>query len=153
MSSEGQYGYCDTPPKEINTYNACVSAIKSLSERLNDKGEDTFDLRDWRRSNTASLTDFSFVLRALLTNSPNGCHPDLLFSMFNATLASDQKSSYPDYLALPIQQPQESAEALLYLNLSLWWWWLILVVELQVVVELEVVVLEVVVMLVVVTEC
>ena len=45
----------------------------------------------------------SFVLRALLTNAPNSCPPERLFSMFNATFGEDQKRAFGDYLELAMQ--------------------------------------------------
>ena len=47
--------------------------------------------------------EFSFVLRALLTNAPNSCPPERLFSMFNATFGEDQRSAFGDYLELAMQ--------------------------------------------------
>jgi hypothetical protein len=44
-----------------------------------------------------------FVLRALLTNAPNSCPPERLFSMFNATFGEDQKRAFGDYLELAMQ--------------------------------------------------
>ncbi len=41
-----------------------------------------------------------FPTRAVLTNSPNSCPPERLFSIFNATYNDDQKSSYTDYIEL-----------------------------------------------------
>ena len=38
-----------------------------------------------------------------LTNAPNLCPPERLFSMFNATFGEDQKSSFGDYLELAMQ--------------------------------------------------
>jgi hypothetical protein len=37
----------------------------------------------WWRCNSGNLPHFVFVLRALLTNAPNSCPPERLFSMFN----------------------------------------------------------------------
>ena len=39
----------------------------------------------------------------VLTNAPNSCPPERLFSMFNATFGEDQKSSFGDYLELAMQ--------------------------------------------------
>ena len=39
-------------------------------------------------------------LRAVLTNAPNSCPPERLFSMFNATFGEDQQRSFGDYLEL-----------------------------------------------------
>jgi hypothetical protein len=44
-------------------------------------------LRTWVQGLAAAD---SFVLRALLTNAPNSCPPERLFSMFNATFGEDQ---------------------------------------------------------------
>ncbi len=46
---------------------------------------------------------FTYVLRAVLTNSPNSCPPERHFSIFNATYNDDQKSSHADYINLSIQ--------------------------------------------------
>ena len=56
-------------------------------------GKDTFDLSDWWKSNCATLPGFAYVLRAVLTNAPNSCPPERLFSIFNATYNDDQKQS------------------------------------------------------------
>ena len=40
---------------------------------------------------------------AALTNAPNSCPPERLFSMFNATFGEDQKRSFGDYLELAMQ--------------------------------------------------
>ena len=39
----------------------------------------------------------------VLTNSPNSCQSERLFSIFNTTYNDDQKSSYADYIELSIQ--------------------------------------------------
>ena len=51
----------------------------------------------------ATLPGFAYVLRAVLTNSPNSCPPECLLSLFNATYNDDQKSSYADYIELSMQ--------------------------------------------------
>jgi hypothetical protein len=38
-----------------------------------------------------------------VTNSPNSCPPERLFSVFNTTYHDDQKSSHTDYIQLSIQ--------------------------------------------------
>ena len=62
-----------------------------------------FVLSDWWRCNSGELPHFAFVLRAVLTNAPNSCPPERLFSMFNATFGEDQKRSFGDYLELAMQ--------------------------------------------------
>ena len=85
--------HCRPPPK----------SIKPLDQRKDAKGKDTFVLSDWWRCNSGELPHFAFVLRAVLTNAPNSCPPERLFSMFNATFGEDQKSSFGDYLELAMQ--------------------------------------------------
>ena len=60
-------------------------------------------LSDWWKSNCATLPGFAYVLRAVLTNSPNSFPPERLFSIFNTTYDDDQKSSYSDYIELSMQ--------------------------------------------------
>ena len=57
---------------------------KILDERKDAKGNDTFVLCDWWRCNSGELPNFAFVLRAVLSHSPNSCPPERLFSIFNA---------------------------------------------------------------------
>ncbi len=79
-------------------YQALTDSIKSFEERKDNKGKDTFDSSDWWKSNSGTLRGFTYVLREVLTNSPNSCPPERLFSIFNATYNDDQKSSYTDYI-------------------------------------------------------
>ena len=88
---------------EVMKYQTLTDSIKSFEERKDIKGKDTFDLSDWWKSNCATLPGFTYVLRAVLTNSPNSCPPECLFSIFNATYDDDQKSLYADYIQLSIQ--------------------------------------------------
>ena len=70
---------------------ALAESVKSFVERKNDKGQDTFDVSDWWKANCAKRPAFTYVLRAVLTTSPNSCPPERLFSMFNSTFNDDQK--------------------------------------------------------------
>jgi len=88
---------------EVMKYQALAGSIKSFEERKDSKGKDTFDLPDWWKSNCATLPGFAYVLRAVLTNSPNSCPPERLFSIFNSTYNDDQKRSHTDYIELSIQ--------------------------------------------------
>ena len=60
-------------------------------------------VRDWWRCNSGELPHFAFVLRAVLTNAPNSCPSERLFSMFNASFGEDQQRSFGDYLELAMQ--------------------------------------------------
>jgi hypothetical protein len=53
--------------------------------------------------NCATLPGFSYVLRTVLTNSPNSCPPESLFSIINSTYNYDQKRSHTDYIELSMQ--------------------------------------------------
>jgi hypothetical protein len=88
---------------EVMKYQALTGSIKSFEERKDRKGKDTFDLSDWWKSNCATLTGFTYVLRAVLTNSPNSCPSECLFSIFNSTYNDDQKRSHADYIELSMQ--------------------------------------------------
>ena len=66
---------------ELFKYHALVESIKPLDQRKDANGKDTFVLSDWWRCNFGELPHFAFVLRAVLTNAPNSCPPELLFSM------------------------------------------------------------------------
>jgi hypothetical protein len=64
---------------------------------------DTFDLSDWWKSNCITLPGFVYVFRTVLTNSPNSCPLECLFSIFNSTYNDDQKKSHDHYIELSIQ--------------------------------------------------
>ena len=81
-------------------YQSLTDSIKSFEERKDNKGKDTFDLSVWWKSNSGTLPGFTYVLRAVLTNSPNSCPPERLFIIFNATDNDDQKSPYTDYITI-----------------------------------------------------
>ncbi len=88
---------------EVITYQTPADSIKPLVERKDDKGQDAFDISDWWKANCAMLPAFTYVLRAVLTNSPNSCPPERLFSIFNSTFDADQSRSYTDYMQLSMQ--------------------------------------------------
>jgi hypothetical protein len=99
------FKYYDHPEirAEVMKYQALGGSIKSFEERKDNKGKDTFDLSDWWKSNSVSLPGFTYVLRTVLTNSPNSCPPERLFNLFNTTYNDDQKKSHTDYIELSIQ--------------------------------------------------
>jgi hypothetical protein len=70
---------------KVITYQTLADSITPLVERKDGKGKDTFDMSDWWKANCAKLPAFTYVLRAVLTNSPNSCPPERLFSIFNTT--------------------------------------------------------------------
>jgi len=85
---------------EVIKYQTLTGSIKSFEESKDIKGKDTFDLSDWWKSNCATLSGFAYVFRAVLTNTPNSCPSESLFTLFNTTYNDDQKSSYTDYIEL-----------------------------------------------------
>ena len=88
---------------KISKYNAFVQGIKTLDQRKDAKGNDTFVLSDWWRCNSGELSHFAFVLRAVLTHSPNSCPPERVFIKINATFDDDQMTSFMDYIELSMQ--------------------------------------------------
>ena len=76
--------------KEIAKYNAIVKLIKPVGERKDAKGKDTFTLLGFWRTHEADLPAFSYVLRAVLANSPNSVPPERVFSILNNTFDDDQ---------------------------------------------------------------
>ena len=60
-------------------------------------------IRGWLERRMSVPPGFAYVLRAVLTNSPNSCPPERLFSIFNATYDDDQKKSHADYIELSMQ--------------------------------------------------
>ena len=58
--------YIQGMKSEINTYHVLVQSIKSLDERKDVKGKDTFSLPEWWRCNSGNLPHFAFVLRACI---------------------------------------------------------------------------------------
>ena len=63
---------------EHTRYQTLTDSIKSFEDRKDSEGKDTFDLSDWWKSNCATLPAFTYVLRAVLTNSPYSCPPESL---------------------------------------------------------------------------
>ena len=88
---------------EFMWYQPLADSIKSFEVRKDIKGKDTFDLSDWWKSNCATLSGFTYVLCAVLTNSPNSCQSERLFNIFNTTYNDDQKKSHTDYIELSMQ--------------------------------------------------
>ena len=88
---------------EFLKYQTLPDSIKSFEERKDNTGKETLDLSDRWKSNCATLPAFTYVLRAMLTNSPNSCPSESLFSIFNATYYDDQKKSHVDYIQLSMQ--------------------------------------------------
>ena len=57
--------------------------------------KDTFDLQLWWREATAKVPSWAYVLRAVLTNSPNSIPPERCFSILNDTFDDDQTRMVP----------------------------------------------------------
>ena len=79
------------------------STVATLDVGKDAKGNNTYVLCDWWKCNSAELSNFAFVLCAVLTLSPNSCPPERLFSIFNATFDAYQMSSFGDYIELSMQ--------------------------------------------------
>ena len=83
---------------EVIKYQTLAGSINPFVDRRDTKENDNFDISDWWKANCAMLPAFTYVLRAVLTNSPNSCPPECLFSIFNSTFDADQSRSYADYM-------------------------------------------------------
>jgi hypothetical protein len=83
-------------PAELPKYNALASAITIIVS-----GE--FDIQAWWKMHKTSLPAFTQVLRAVLTNSPNSCPPERVFSILNDTFSTSQKTTKQDHLQLSLQ--------------------------------------------------
>ena len=89
---------------ELPAYLELVSQIKPLEQRRDSKTrKDTFSLKEWWAGNSEKIPSWAFVLRAVLTNSPNSIPPERVFSILNDTFDDDQDSSYADYIELSLQ--------------------------------------------------
>ena len=88
---------------ELPTYLSLVKDIKPLSERKDEKGKDTFDLGTWWRGNSSKVPSWAYVLRAVLTNSPNSIPPERVFSILNDSFDDDQDNALADYIELSLQ--------------------------------------------------
>ena len=55
------------------------------------------------RGNTAKVPSWAYVLRAVLTNSPNSIPPERCFSILNDTFDDDQTRSGADYIEYSLQ--------------------------------------------------
>mgnify|MGYP001299737422 CR=1 FL=1 len=53
--------------------------------------------KDWWKGNHTKVPAWAFVLRALLTNSPNSIPQERVFSILNDTFDDDQKNGRADY--------------------------------------------------------
>lgn len=92
---------------ELPTYNALVKSIPPLAQRKKKKknGEeyDSFDIAVWWRQQHLKVPNFALVLRAVLTQSPNSCAPERVFSILNNSFKSDQHAAHGDYMQLSLQ--------------------------------------------------
>jgi hypothetical protein len=55
-------------------------------------------MSDWWKANRAKLPVFTYVLRAVLTNSPNSGPPERLYSIFNSTFDGFAVNNHSDGL-------------------------------------------------------
>ena len=81
-----------------------VEDIKPIEQRRDPKTKkDQFDLRVWWREAAAKVPSWAYVLRAVLTNSPNSIPPERCFSILNDTFDDDQTRSSADYIEYSLQ--------------------------------------------------
>ena len=87
---------------ELTTYQDVIKDIKPRSQRLNAKGKDTFDLGTWWCANAEKVPSRAYVLRAVLTNSPNSIPPE---RHLRRRPEEGQGGLHRALTAAPIQQP------------------------------------------------
>ena len=80
----------------------------TLAQRKSAKGKDTFDLQTWWKGNYSKFPAWGYVLRAVLTNSPNSIPPERVFSILNDTFDDDQKSAKADYKEFSLMKQYNS---------------------------------------------
>lgn len=86
---------------ELPTYLQRVKEIPPYNERVVD-GKDSFNLKRWWLGNCGDLPAWVIVMRAVLTNSPNSCPPERVFSILDDSFDDDQRRAYEDYLQLSL---------------------------------------------------
>ena len=81
-----------------------INNIKPRAQRLDPKTKkDTFRLGKWWPENSKVVPSWAYVLRAVLTNSPNSIPPERVFSILNDSFDDDQKRAHADYIELSLQ--------------------------------------------------
>ena len=65
--------------------------------------KDTFSLSGFWRENEILVPAFWYVLRAVLSNTPNSIPPERVFSILNNSFDDDQDSAHADYIELSLQ--------------------------------------------------
>ena len=83
--------------EELPAYRAAVAMIKPLEEREDAKGNDTFDMEAWWKSQRGDLRAWALVLRAVLCHVPNSCPPERAFSILNDCIDDDQYNAFAVY--------------------------------------------------------
>ena len=83
--------------EELPAYRAAVAMIKPLEEREDAKGNDTFDMEAWWKSQRGDLRAWASVLRAVLCHVPNSCPPERAFSILNDCIDDGQYNAFADY--------------------------------------------------------
>ena len=83
--------------KELPAYRAVVAMIKSLEEREDAEGNDTFDMEAWWEIQRGDLRAWASVLHAVLCHVPNSCPPERAFSILSNCIDDDQYNALTDY--------------------------------------------------------
>ena len=80
--------------------STCSAELRQAAETLN-----MTDLKALLRTqaNAAKIPSWAYVLRAVLTNSPNSIPPERIFSILNDSFDDDQTSSHADLIEYSLQ--------------------------------------------------
>ena len=78
-------------------YQAAVHLISPLQGRLDEDGNDTFNIEHWWNAQQSGLRAWSEALKLVLTHVPNSCPPERAFSILNDSVDDDQTNALSDY--------------------------------------------------------
>jgi hypothetical protein len=74
-----------------------MTKTKSLVEREDAEGNETFDMGAWWKSQRGDLRAWASVLRAVLCHVPNSFPPECAFSILNDCSDHGQYKAFADY--------------------------------------------------------
>jgi len=83
--------------EELHLYKARIAQIRPIEERLDEDGQDTFDIQSWLRESKAALPAWSKALHAVLCHAPKSAPPERAFSILNNTIGDQQARAREDY--------------------------------------------------------
>ena len=86
--------------EELPAFRAAVAMIKSLEERKDAEGSDTFDMEARWKIRRGDLRAWASLLGAVLCHVPNSYPPERAFSILNNCIDDGQYNALADYKRL-----------------------------------------------------